>query len=81
MFAGTPCWAVQDPTSGHPPLPQGLDFPLANEATGEGMMLEGKGEQSLGAGPAKLGSAHPQLGSGLTRGRALRTPQVPALLT
>lgn len=45
------------------------------------MMLEGKGERTLGAGPAKLGSAHPQLGSGLTRGRALRTPQVPALLT
>lgn len=77
LTVGAPCWAVQDLMSRHPPLPRGLDFPPASEATGEGVMLDGKGEQSLGAGPTN----QPPLGLGLTHGRALCTPKAPALLT
>lgn len=59
LSAGTPCWAVQPPASGHPPLPRSLDFPPVSEAMGEGMTLEGKGEQSLGAGAASWGTPTP----------------------
>lgn len=59
LSVGTPCWAVQAPASGHPPLPQSLDFPPVSEAMGEGMTLEGKGEQSLGVGAASRGMPTP----------------------
>lgn len=42
----TLCWVVQTPCPGS--LPQALSFPPDSEAMGDGVMLEGQKEQSLG---------------------------------